>query len=304
MSYGFTAVNKQGQVLVSSDTKNLHFFGKAVLSQTVDSNENFGGLAHWVYTITCIDYPTPFFTSNGGCSGITSIKLDGSTWQIHMVSTVRSPPEVYVFTPMRSIAVAGNYGVVVYGNKGDVSFDSRAKPLSIYEGFEVAPPSNPRVGAFSGEPRNCGSSLVTLLQPDNATVYNFNLKSTNDQQVKFIFHYASIAQAEREQEFTTGRWGEGGVLDRREYELWSTYWCFYRSGIEAAWGGNSFAVVKCGWVPVNGGCHSRRYESGRSFAGITVSGGGESSGGSWPYNNETLNVTPVFLMIADARLYD
>jgi hypothetical protein len=43
MSYGFKASNNQGQVLVSSEMRNLHFFGKATLLKIDDQSTQFGG---------------------------------------------------------------------------------------------------------------------------------------------------------------------------------------------------------------------------------------------------------------------
>ena len=146
---------------------------------------------------------------------------------------------------------------------------------------------------------------VGSLTPDNINYYNFYTQQGDN--TKLLFHYASLAQAEREQEFTTGRWSEGGCADKREYELWSTYWCFYRAGVRPNILSSSYHYgvnLSCGWIPVDGGCHSRRYESGRSIIGIGVGGGGTSSGGAWPYSNETLNLNPSLLLITNSELYD
>ena len=304
MSYGFLATNKNGQILVSSDTKNLHFFGKASFLRTIASSANYGGMYRWIFSVSCIDYPTPFFTANGGFLGVTSIRLASPAWEIEVISSSSTVPEVYIFTPARSIPVSGGYGVVVYKDATTVSFDSRLKPLSIYGGLMIAPPSNPRTGAISGDPWECRSMAGTLgtLAPDNWSTHYISTPNVN--YVKHIYHYPSMAQAEREQEFSTGRWSEGGCADKREYELWSTYWCFYRAGIRAEWLGAGQIKVNCGWVAAEGGCHSRRYESGRSVIGINVGGGGTSSGGAWPYNNETLNISETFMLISNGDLYD
>jgi hypothetical protein len=302
MSWGFTATNANGQVLVSSNTQNLHFYGKAIYSQSIVSSANFGGMYRWLYVTDCLDYPTPFLTPNNGFMGVTSIRLSGATWQIEIISSNPNLPEVYIFTPARSIAATGDYGLVVYKDASKVSFDSRLKPLSIYGGAMLSPPNNPRTGAISGSAWECRSAPNNTLSPDN---WNTSYISTsNVNYVKLIYHYPSMAQSEREQEFSTGRWSEGGCADKREYELWSTYWCFYRAGIRPEWTGGGVVKINCGWIPVDGGCHSRRYESGRSIIGIPVGGGGTSSGGAWPYSNETLNTAPTFMLISNGDLYD
>ena len=74
MSYGFEATNNSGQVLVSSDTKNLHFIQRitgprnTTLSDTdldagvIASYDYWGGIRRWRYTATCSTTPVPFFT--------------------------------------------------------------------------------------------------------------------------------------------------------------------------------------------------------------------------------------------------
>ena len=43
MSYGFTATNTSNQILISSDTNNLHFIGKASYVSTLQSVDTYGG---------------------------------------------------------------------------------------------------------------------------------------------------------------------------------------------------------------------------------------------------------------------
>lgn len=300
-AYGFTASNQFGKVLVSSDTKNLHFIGKAVLYRTVVNSSNCGGMYRWEFLINCIDYPTPFMTVNGGYTGITAVRSSDIGWKIEIISTSSIIPEVYVFAPARSATFTGDYGVQVFRNDGSVSFDSRGGPLSLLATQMVQPSTNPRQAAISGSPWECRSMPNSSLAPDTSIDYYLDAFADG---VKIIYHYASIAQAEREQEFTTGRWSEGGCADRREYELWSTYWAFYRAGLKIRKGPNGYTVAECGWVPVDAGCYQRRYESGRTFIGIGIGGGGTSTGGRWPFQNETLNLQPTLMMISDANLYD
>lgn len=304
MSHGFTATNSSGQVLVSTDTKNLHFYGKASFLRTLAAGTKYGGMYRWVFGANCIDYPTPFFTANGGFIGLISIKLVGSVWEIDIVSSVASPPEIYVFTPARSIQSSERYGMVVYKDATTVAFDSRLKPLSVYGGQSITPPTAPRAGAVTGlDSWHCRSMStdLTTLAPDNWNTSYINMNSSNP---KPIYYYPSTAQSQIEQEFTTGRWGEGGYFDKREYQLWSWYWCFYREAIRATAQNANQLKVDCGWCPVEGNCHEQRYESGKTVAGISFGGGGVSSGGKWPYSNKTLNITSKFLMVSNGDLYD
>lgn len=64
MSYGFLATNNNNQILVSSDTNNLHFIGKASYVSTLQSTDTYGGLRQWLYRFDSnINVtPLPFFT--------------------------------------------------------------------------------------------------------------------------------------------------------------------------------------------------------------------------------------------------
>ena len=77
MSYGFTATNNYNQILISSDTRNLHFIGKAYLYNALKSEDGYGGLRQWSFRIgTAKDIqPLPFFTMTGSeYYGITAIR--------------------------------------------------------------------------------------------------------------------------------------------------------------------------------------------------------------------------------------
>lgn len=62
MSYGFLAVNDSGQVLVSSDTRNLHFVEKAYYYSTLASNNDGAGMRQYAYRCSSSVAPVPFFT--------------------------------------------------------------------------------------------------------------------------------------------------------------------------------------------------------------------------------------------------
>lgn len=67
MSYGFSATNNYNQILISSDTRNLHFIAKAYLYDTLLASDYYGGVRQWRYRIgTSQDIvPLPFFTMTG-----------------------------------------------------------------------------------------------------------------------------------------------------------------------------------------------------------------------------------------------
>lgn len=149
MSWGFLATNATGQVLVSSETRNLHFVGKATYDRTINQFDGYGGLRHWAFRITCNVTPVPFFTMpTEDYYAVAAVRTTGpEVWEIEVIrsGTGNSVPEVYVFADPRGIARSPdtNYGMLVLRDDGTPSFDSRFKPLVITGGTNVAPPANP-----------------------------------------------------------------------------------------------------------------------------------------------------------------
>ena len=110
MSYGFLALNDDNDVLISSDTKNLHFAGKATAPSTpLNTFTNHGGFVELVYTIVLpnrVSIPVPFFTmpdptkffSIAGVKGANS-GTSAKTWSITILrsggsTAASSMPEV------------------------------------------------------------------------------------------------------------------------------------------------------------------------------------------------------------------
>ena len=218
MSYGFTATNKSGQVLVSKDAKNLHFYGKAPFSKTVLASSNFGGQYRWEYTTNCIDYPAPFMSVNGGKSGVTAVRGSSRNWVVEVISSAPTPPEVYVFTPVTSIfqngvaltptAKADVYGVRVIRDDGTAAFDSRASPLAIFGAVNVQSPSNPKVGAIDGRSGGgnnpsdpswyCNINPNNSLASDSSRSYTVPNTPSDFTLGNVLFFYNSLAQAQRQ----------------------------------------------------------------------------------------------------------
>lgn len=121
---------------------------------------------------------------------------------------------------------------------------------------------------------------------------------------KPIFFYPSLAQSQREYTFYESEEECDGfdaynncVGIRRQYSWRSSYWAFYRSGIRLVGG-----VLQCGWITVQYGCNWD-YEKDKSLIGIGI-GGDSGQGGTWPYSNETLNLSPTAVISADGSRYD
>lgn len=94
MSFGFLATNNNNQVLISSDTRNLHFIGKATYASTLDSLDSFGGMRRWLYRIQMplTVTPLPFITMpTSNKYGISAVRnLEPASYK------VTSSPPVYI----------------------------------------------------------------------------------------------------------------------------------------------------------------------------------------------------------------
>ena len=324
MSNGLLVLNNNNQVLVSSDTRNLHFIGKATYLSLDKSDDEYGGLRMRTYGIECSTYPVPFFTMpTADFTGISRIyNVGGNSWQIELIraGTSGSIPEVYVFADPRAASVSGQFGMVVYRDDGTPSFDSRLRPLAISYGLSVTHVSNPKVFPAGGlAAKDCSSA-------DNVCGPYFAPDAHNDYDVnglpaKPMFFYPSLAQAERENVWSTSEEDclgsdKLGVCLTKDYYQWaSRYWAFYRGGIRLIdltrwynWSTYTQPTIQAGWITVSHGCNSYyRHDSSLLSVGniLDIPVGSDSwTGGKWPYSNETLNLSAATVLVGDASRYD
>lgn len=307
MSHGFLALNDSSQVLVSSDTRNLHFIGKPPINQVRNVIDSHGGCRIFSYIIDSQVPVVPFFTMpTGDYHGITAIRnITGSTWEIEVLRSgvAAVHPDVYVFADPRATNPNGTHGMQVFRDDGTPSFDSRLRPLAIAGGISVTQPYNPKpVLPFGLDPKNCGTDAYSAgiaFAPDQYNAFNAAITPS-----KPMYSYSSIAQAQRDAMYTAFErncpWGsyKGNCLGpESEYTWTSTYWTFYRGGVR-----RSGSQIHAGWIAVSYGCNWT-YKKDSSFLGIGT-GGDSGYGGAWPYSNETLNLQPTPVIIADASRYD
>jgi hypothetical protein len=312
MSHGLLVLNNNNQVLVSSDTRNLHFIGKASYASMDVSDDEYGGIRIATFTIACSTYPVPFLTMpTGDRYAISRIyNVGGNSWNIEVIrsGTGTFNPEVYVFADPRSASSSEPFGMIVYRDDGTPSFDSRLRPLAITGGLSVVHPSNPKVFPSGGlAPKDC-SSTDSACGPYFAPTAE-NAYSLPGQPAKPMFFYPSLAQAERENIWSTSEEDclgsdKLGVCLTKDYYQWaSRYWAFYRGGIRF-----SSSTLYAGWITVSHGCNSYyRHESSLLSIGniIDIPVGSDSwVGGKWPYSNETLNLDAATVLVGDASRYD
>lgn len=329
MTWGFAAVNRNNQILVSSQTRNLHFVGKATLDRTIRQYSGFGGLRHWAFRIACKVTPMPFFTQpSADYYGIAAVrKIDATTWEIEIIrsGTSTTIPEVYVFSDPSGATNFGTtkYGMQVIRDDGTPSFDSRLAPLAVTGGIAVQPTSNPLTTTPTGLSwEYCSSGMSDQFAP---TTYNEYSVSAGESNSKPIFYYPSLAQAEREVSFSGNRclqqglytyscvvgfnsWSGtpiygicGGYQCIRSLAGASTYWAFYRSGIRFVSG-----KMRCGWITCDANCHYAMRDT--SLGGVigfyNAPSSEVSTGGAWPYSNKTLNRTLTTVIIGNGARYD
>ena len=207
MSQGFAAYNNNGQVLVSSETRNLHFVEKLTSpAEVLFSSDNYGGTRRWRYRAACAVTPVPFFTMpTQDFYGVSRVsQVSPGQWDIEVIrsGTSAATPVLYIFADPRAVAASGNFGLLVYRDDGTASFDSRLSPLAVTGGVSVAQPSNPRSGYPYGlDPSYCQSSEAAaggIFAPDQRN--NFALSG---QPATPMFFYPSLAQSEREAHYAT-----------------------------------------------------------------------------------------------------
>jgi len=319
MSYGFLATNNNNEVLVSSDTRNLHFLQKRTTPSSITYTTNFyGGMRHWNYNFTNVSVtPIPFFTTpTTDYYAITKVtNTSGNNWTVEVMrsGTSTSVPEVYLFADPRAGSPTDNYGMIVYKSDGTTSFDSRLKPLTVTGGQAVSHPTNPKssysssglTAKYCGSIQNYDTSVeydISNFIPDQYNSYNIS-----GQPSKPIFSYLSLAQAERELTLNASEEECDGVSDgyggcigfQRTYYWTSKYFAFYRGGIRWDAVNNN---LRAGWIIAEKGCNWTYYRD-NDFLGIGT-GSDSGTGGNWPYSNETINTANNTVIIGNGAKYD
>jgi len=281
-------------------------------------------------TTSDLDFVTTFgsfaASTSGATISITAVNYDAAEfdegftinvrtqpkyiWEIELIRSgiANTVPEVYIFAEASASALSltETMGLRVLRDDGSTSFDSRLGPLVINAATAVTQPYNPRPspggGLYSEECRSNGQQAGDALAPDLSNYNAYNIANIPN---KPIYHYTSLAQAQRQtnahrdRQECTGFNAYGGCVGYAEEEHWdSDYWCFYRGGIKNF----SNTYIHAGWIPVTWNCYWR-YSRGASLLGVGYGNGGDNGGG-WPYNNETINLSSGVVIIADGALYD
>lgn len=162
MSYGLEITNNNNQILISSDTRNLHFLGKAQFVGTITNSAACGGFQEHEYTIQCSVTPVPFFTMPIGgytyaISGV--LNTGGNNWRIRLINTGQFStyfPEIYVFCDPRGISGAGGPGNTIDGaslsstNTAGNLLDYASDPVGTVRYFQITNASITSTSVYGG----------------------------------------------------------------------------------------------------------------------------------------------------------
>lgn len=326
MTIGFEVFSEQGNyVLINEKTMNLHFIKKLPLPPAViDYFQENGGCMKYQYFLSgyyAPEPPLPFFTmpkttddlGNTISYAISNIKSLGfGNWLIEIIRggipygglPDNMFPEVYVFGPANYAPANPNdtHGLIVYmaSEPSIATFDSRKRPLTVKGGHTVtlpAIPSNP-IGA---NPKTCSNATgFEALSGSGTTIPSI---------AKPMFHYSSLAQAERRVETNENRSDCNGFdifgfcVGEAIVEYWkATAWTFYRGGIAMSL---DELTLYPKWIPVHYGCQ-QEYAEESGFFGISWLFGNSHTDltGLPPLNNSTINLSSTSVIIGDATPYD
>ena len=317
MSYGFTAVNTSGQVIISDEMENLHFFGKATLTGNDGGDygdfpgysgayDTLDGRIIFTYTITTPATPLVFIKPNdyNRWHAMLTKSHVGNNWTFDVIvsgTSSSNPPELYCFVNANnSSGSSDTYGLIVWKSDGVTrTFDSRYNPLAISSGGTIIPPTDPTdtaglPGVTTGHPWNYATNDHDFR---STTRYNSQAISNGGSYTNLMFAAPSLAQAVYKRQMegykcSSNPFWEGGCQSHWSTAMW---WVMYR---------NTFRIrngyFDAGWTNfVAGYAFSSSYESGGWFGG----GGGSYSTGTMPYTAKTINLTSNAFMIADSSRY-
>jgi len=323
MAYGLTVTNDSNQVLIDSDVFGYHFIGKYTATtswnhtyledlggedywdspNTIDSNQTPGRVFEYTVNLPgsskppmCFIKPTGTGTSAVYTSVIRVWKYDTNNWKVWILQSTNAGtgPTLYAFSTMdqTNSTPSDTYGLQTMNSSGDVTFDSRFKPLRIVGAANALPPSNPNSGSV-------GSGTTPYLNV-NATpnTYTTGASVTASDQIYYCPSLASACY-----EYEVGR--EESGFHNWSYYQWTRYdiwWCFYRSAFRIS-GDNNF---QANWAIYMAG-HIWKAQVSGSFLGLGYLNGIPAVGPIeyFPYSDASRNQGEANnVLISRASYYD
>ena len=314
--YGALVKNTSGQILISSDIDSLHWKGEAYWYDTIRSGltefpnyaaddntaSTLSGMTLERYSIVCDTTPMFFIkpTSYTAFSGVVQQFNVGNTWFVDVIqSQAISRVQVFAFAKAQSVNPSyETHGMATYRANGQVAFDSRLKPMAIFDAKTVIPPAIPCDG---GQPTESG--LYDYAYTDSVLDHNFKSDySFTSYPIRIdvsyrdlMFSAPSVAQAvySRIKHGFKRSYGDYGSQDH-----WSTaaWWAMYHQAYRLRWGS-----LDAGWCVFAAGFKYSAYAEDGSWLGI---GGGSSTDyGARPYADKTINLTNNTVIIVNGSDY-
>lgn len=311
--YGILVRNPEGQLLISSEVEGLHCLGRA---QHIFTDSGLFGFRDFdgdgvhkhlrgrhIHRYVAVTDGLPVFFIHPMIEhethGILRQWRSEGRWFVEVIQSgrVSAPPVVYTFTqPQYMPAPYEKWGMAALNAQGRKTFDTRLRPLAIYDALEVIPPWTPynadekRDLETKGHPWN-DKRLDFDMNCDNR--YNRYDISTRVTHHHLMFSAPSVAQA------VYGRVKRGYKLSRSlvsKQEHWSTsvWWAMYHQAYRI----NTGSVI-AGWAMYDAAFDFwSGWES--AFAGGS---GGSRRYGTQPYPSKTINFQKNMIILADARYY-
>lgn len=322
MAYGFSVVNSDNNIIISDYTKNFHFFGRATL--TGNSGGAFGsfpgysgqystldGRVIFYYDLVCVTEPLVFIKPvdySRYHALIRKYQTTDGVWHFQVMVTGTStanPPILNCFTDANTAgfdSVPG-FGLVIYKNSIERTFDTRYSPLAIQNsGYHIPlddPTDSPGTGGTSsGYPWN-----YNTLDHDFRSTTRYQSYTVDGNYQDLMFATPSLAQATYHREIKGYKKSKASSWDPTSQEHWSNakWWVMYRNVFMLTSNPTAGkATFRSGWGPFAAGY---QFES-RAEDGGWFGGDGKSySTGAAPYPSKTINLLSNVFLTADSRPY-
>lgn len=319
--YGAIITNPQGHLLISSEVEGLHCAGRVQFLATVESGlEDFDNFARDERNVYGVLWGRHIhrYVLHTGAMPLFFIKphpraLDCThgilrqwrnthegNWYVDIVQYGRGgpfAPTVYAFVQPRFLPdTPEHYGMLVQRADGTVTFDSRKKPLVIYDVVEAESPQYP-----------CNDGLPTesdRVGPWNTKQLEFDFNCDNSYK-----RYDISPRARREDLMFSApclgqavySWVKRGYklsvkpYTSQQHHSTALWWAMYHQAYRI----NTGSLI-AGWAMYRAG-----FDFWSQWEDTSIGGsGGTSTKGSRPYFDKTINMGKNTVIIVDARYYE
>ena len=322
MTYGLEITNVANQVLIDADLFGYYFLGKVTATTSwnhtylddlggedywdspnnIDTNQTPGRVFEYQIALPfnkppmCFIKPIGYTTTAMYTSVVRVWKYNATYWKVWVLQSSNSMtgPTLYNFATMDQVvnASSDSFGMQTFNSAGDVTFDSRYKPLRVVGAANATPPAN----AISGSHGSGTTPYLNVDAPPNTYSTGANTSASNQ-----IYYCPSLASACYQYE--VGREASGfhnwSSYTWSRYDIW---WCFYRSSFRVI-GTNS---IQANWAIYMAG-HIWRAQVAGSFLGLGYLNGTPTVGPLhyFPFSDAARNQGESNnILISDATFYD